>query len=252
MAAYTYLDSKDITSIPAEIAADAFQRNPVVGNPNQSMYSWSRYGLKHRIIASASYRITYGRFASSFSFFYEAGKGNRYSYVYAGDLNQDNIINNDLLYVPADQNDIHFGTVDANGDGVVASDAAAQWAALNAFIEQDDYLSTRRGQYAERNGAMLPWFGQLDFKFLQDIIVDKNKKHKVQISLDILNLGNLFSSKWGVRQFATTTTPISVTGVDKNGVPYFKFDTNLKDSYVDDVSLNSKWQMQLGLRYIFN
>jgi len=252
MAAYTYLDSKDITSIPAEIAADAFQRNPVVGNPNQSMYSWSRYGLKHRIIASASYRITYGRFASSFSFFYEAGKGNRYSYVYAGDLNQDNIINNDLLYVPVDQNDIHFGTVDANGDGVVASDAAAQWDALNAFIEQDDYLSTRRGQYAERNGAMLPWFGQLDFKFLQDIIVDKNKKHKVQISLDILNLGNLFSSKWGVRQFATTTTPISVTGVDKNGVPYFKFDTNLKNSYVDDVSLSSKWQMQLGLRYIFN
>ncbi|HFB61575.1 MAG TPA: hypothetical protein ENJ69_01195 [Bacteroidetes bacterium] len=252
MAAYTYLNSKDITSIPAEIAADAFQRNPVVGNPNQSMYSWSRYGLKHRIISSASYRIHYGRFASTFSFFYEAGKGNRYSYVYAGDLNKDNIINNDLLYVPADQSDIHFGTVDANGNGVEASDAATQWAALNAFINQDAYLSTRRGKYAERNGAMLPWYGQLDFKFLQDIIVDKNKKHKFQISLDILNLGNMISSKWGVRKFATTTTPITVTGVDNNGVPYFKFDPNLKSSYVDDVSLRSKWQMQLGLRYIFN
>ncbi len=252
MAAYTYLNSKDITSIPAEIAADAFQRNPVIGNPNQSMYSWSRYGLKHRIIASAAYRITYGRFASSFSFFYEAGKGNRYSYVYAGDLNNDNIRNNDLLYVPADKNDIHFGSVDANGNATVAPDAAAQWDALNAFIEQDDYLKTRRGQYAERNGAMLPWFGQLDFKFMQDIVVDKKSKHKFQISLDILNLGNMISSKWGVRKFATTTTPISVNGVDKNGVPYFKFDTNLKNSYVDDVSLRSKWQMQIGLRYIFN
>ncbi len=250
MAAYTYLSSKDITSIPAEIAADAFQRNPIVGNPNHSMYSWSRYGLKHRIIASASYRITYGRYASAFSFFFEAGKGNRYSYVYAGDLNKDNIINNDLLYVPANQSDIHFGTVDANGNGVAASDAAAQWTALNAFINQDPYLKTRRGKYAQRNGAMLPWYTQLDFKFLQDIAI--SKKHKFQISLDVLNLGNLLSSKWGVRQFATTNTPISVTGVDKNGVPYFKFDTNLKNSYVDDVSLRSKWQMQLGLRYIFN
>jgi len=191
-----------------------------VGNPNHSMYSWSRYGLKHRIIASAAYRISYGRYASVFSFFFEAGKGNRYSYVYAGDLNKDNIINNDLLYVPANQSDIHFGTVDANGNGIAASDASAQWAALNAFINQDKYLKTRRGKYAERNGAMLPWYTQLDFKFLQDIAI--SKKHKFQISLDILNLGNLLSSKWGVRQFATTNTPISVTGVDKNGVPYFK------------------------------
>jgi len=254
MAAYTYLDSKDITSIPAEIAADAFQRNPVVGNPNQSMYSWSRYGLKHRFITSAMYKVNYGgRWASTFSIFYEAGKGNRYSYVYAGDLNQDAIANNDLLYVPADKNDIHFGTVDANGVGSVATNADAQWTALNNFINQDDYLSTRRGKYAERNGAMLPWYGQLDFRFLQDLVLDKSKnKNRLQLSVDILNIGNLINSNWGVRKFARTTTPISVSGVDATGVPYFKFDTNLKNSYVDDVSLRSKWQMQVGLRYIFN
>jgi hypothetical protein len=31
-----------------------------------------------------------------------------------------------------------------------------------------------------------------------------------------------------------------------------KFNKNLKDSYVDDFLVNSKWQMQIGLRYIFN
>jgi hypothetical protein len=252
MAAYTYLNAKDITSLTSKIAANAFQSRPVVGNPNQSMYSWSGFGLKHRFITSAAYRMSYGNAASSFSLFFEAGKGNRYSYVYAGDLNQDGIRNNDLLYVPADKNDIHFGSVDANGVATVAPDADAQWNALNAFIDQDPYLSTRRGKYAERNGAMLPWYSQLDFRFLQDFKVGKDKNHKIQISLDILNLGNMINPNWGVRQFARSVTPISANGVDANGVPYFKFDTNLRDSYVNDVSLASKWQMQVGLRYIFN
>jgi hypothetical protein len=250
--AYTYQDSKDYTSIPAEIAADAFQRNPVVGNPNEPQLSWSRYGLKHRIISSWMYQTSYNNMGSSFALFIEAGQGNRYSYTYAGDLNQDGIINNDLLYVPTNANDIHFGTV-SEGVGVEAADAAAQWTALNAFIEQDPYLSTRRGQYAERNGASLPWFSQMDFRFMQDFHFNvKGKKNTIQLSLDIMNIGNMINSNWGVRQYASTYNPISVSGVDANNVPYFHFNTDLKDSFIDAFSVASKWQMQFGIRYIFN
>jgi len=251
--AYTYLNAKDLTSIPAEIAADAFQRNPVVGNPNSPEYSWSRYGLKHRVIASALYKVEYGKFASSFAMFYEAGKGNRYSYSYTGDVNGDAIANNDLIYVPRNSNDINFGTVDGSGNGIAAADAAQQWIALDAFISQDDYLKDRRGKFAERNGAMLPWYGQMDFRFMQDYNFEVGgKKNTLQFSIDVLNIGNMFSSNWGVRQFATTTRPITVNGVDNNGTPWLQFDPNLKESYIDDVSVNSKWQLQIGLRYIFN
>ncbi|WP_321516487.1 carboxypeptidase regulatory-like domain-containing protein [Marinifilum fragile] len=250
--AYTYLTAKDLTSIPAEIAADAFQRNPVVGNPNHPAYSWSRYGLKHRVIASAMYKVNYGKFASSFAMFYEAGKGNRYSYTYTGDVNGDAISNNDLIYVPRNSSDIRFGTVE-DGVGIEAADAAQQWIALDKFISQDDYLEDRRGKYAERNGAMLPWFGQLDFRFMQDYNFKVGgKKNTLQFSIDVLNLGNMISSNWGVRQFATTTRPITVNGVDNNGTPWMHFDPKLKESYTDDVSVNSKWQLQIGLRYIFN
>ncbi|MBI9057453.1 carboxypeptidase regulatory-like domain-containing protein [Labilibaculum sp. DW002] len=251
--AYTYLSAKDLTSIPAEIAADAFQRNPVVGNPNSPAYSWSRYGLEHRVIASAMYKVSYGKFASSFAMFYEAGKGNRYSYTYTGDLNGDAIANNDLIYIPKNSSDINFGTVNNSGDGVVAVNSAEQWAALDAFISQDDYMKDRRGKYAERNGALLPWFGQLDFRFMQDYNFQVGgKKNTLQFSIDVLNLGNMISSNWGVRQFATTTNPISVNGVDNSGTPWLQFDPNLEESYIDDVSVNSKWQLQVGLRYIFN
>lgn len=250
--AYTYQESKDYTSIPAEIAADAFQRNPIVGNPNDPQLSWSRYGLQHRIISSWMYQKEYKSMASSFALFIEAGQGNRYSYTYAGDLNRDAILNNDLLFIPAEPYAINFGTV-VDGVGVVAANAAAQWEALDAFIEQDPYLSTRRGDYAERNGASLPWFMQMDFRFLQDFHFNvKGKRNTIQLSLDVMNIGNMFGSVWGVRQYARTYNPISVSGIDANNVPYFNFDTNLKETYIDDFSVNSKWQMQVGIRYIFN
>ncbi|MBT4035441.1 MAG: TonB-dependent receptor [Candidatus Marinimicrobia bacterium] len=247
--AYTNVVSKDLTSIPAEIAADAFQRNPTVDGPNSAIYSYSRYGLKHRVISSAVYKKTYGKMSSSVAMFFETGVGNRYSFTYAGDLNGDAIGNNDLLYVPEDANDIHFGTsVDANGLLIEAADAAVQWAALDAFIEQDEYLSTRRGKYAERNGAMLPWFSQLDLKAVQDVSFGL---HTLQLSLDVMNIGNMINSAWGVRQLSTTWNPITVNGVDANGVPYFSFNTALEDSYVDDTSIASKWQMQFGVHYLF-
>jgi len=250
--AYTYLTAKDLTSIPAEIAADAFQRNPVAGNPNRPAYSWSRYGLQHRIISSAMYKVKYGKFASSFAMFYEAGKGNRYSYTYAGDVNNDAISNNDLIYIPRNSSDVNFGTVE-NGVGIVAENAAQQWAALDKFISQDDHLDGRRGKFAQRNGAMLPWYGQMDIRFMQDFYLDiKGKKNTFQFSVDVLNFGNMISSNWGVRQLANTYNPITVNGIDDNGTPWLQFDPKLKESHIDDTSVNSKWQLQIGLRYIFN
>ncbi len=251
--AYTYMQSKDYTSIPAEIAADAFQRNPVVGDPNQPMYSYSRYGLKHRIIATLMYQVDYKNMASSFALFWETGKGNRYSYTYVGDLNQDGIQNNDLLYIPKNQSDINFGTVDDNGVVTPAPDADAQWAALNAFIEQDPYLSEHRGEYAERNGALQPWFTQVDFKFMQDFRIKAGEKtNTLRLSFDVMNIGNMLNSNWGIRQIPTTTNPITVNGLDANNVPYFSFNTNLKETYIDDVSIISKWQLQIGIRWIFH
>ncbi|NMM48242.1 TonB-dependent receptor [Marinigracilibium pacificum] len=261
MAAYTYLDSKDLTSIPAEIAADAFQRNVVAGNPNNPDYSWSRYGMEHRLIASFNYAKSYSKdkFRTSIGMFYEIGSGGRYNMVYAtapdaaASINGDNIAFNDLIYIPANSSDINFGTVDVNGAGVEAADAAQQWAALDAFISSNDYLDSRRGKYFERNGGQLPWFAQMDIKFLQDFnFIAAGKTNTIQLSVDILNFGNLLNSDWGVRQILSTNSPITYTGTDNNNVPYFNFNTDLKDSYTDNVSLVSKWQMQIGVRYIFN
>ena len=127
----------------------------------------------------------------------------------------------------------------------------ADASAYNAFIEQDEYLNSRRGQYAERYGALSPWTGRWDVRFLQDYRIKRasGKTNVIQFSLDILNFGNLISSDWGLVQQPNSIQPVSVNVT--GDVPTYTFDSNLVDSFVYDSSLHSRWQMQFGLRYIF-
>jgi hypothetical protein len=251
MGAYTFSRARDVTSNPGEIAADAFQRNPVIGNTNTPALGFSDFGLQHRAIAAAGKRFEYAKFmATTVSFFFEAGQGGRFSYTYAGDMNRDAIGGNDLLFVPASQDQIRLVDIRNQQDVVVVS-AAQQWAQLDAYIDQDEYLSSRRGQYAERNGAISPWFTQLDVKLLQDFFVGTGKKkHTLQLSLDIQNVGNLVNRNWGERQIFANNRPVEFAGYDGN-TPTFRFSGGDR-TFVDDTGINSRWRAQLGLRYLFD
>ena len=92
--------------------------------------------------------------------------GNRYSFVYAGDVNGDGQGGNDLIYIPSNQSEITFQAyTDASGNTVTP---AQQWNAFNSFIEQDEYLKENRGKIAERNGLVNPWYFNIDLRVLQD------------------------------------------------------------------------------------
>ena len=118
---------------------------------------------------------------------------------------------------------------------------------MEAFIQQDEYLNENRGGYAEKYDILSPWYSRWDVRVLQDYILPN--QNVVQVSLDMLNIGNFINSDWGVRQFPTNTQPIGVNVAD--GVPTYSFDTNLQNTFTNDFSLASRWQLQLGLRYIF-
>jgi len=249
MLAYSYLDSKDVNSIEAEITGDAFDFNPVLGNANSDQLSYSRYGDTHRIIGVASKKWNYGtdnKWGTSLSTFFEYARGGRFSYTYAGNINGDTSgQNNDLLYVPTSA-EIQQMQFDPSG-------GPQQAVALDAYIAQDDYLSGRRGQYAERYGAQAPWRGRWDVKFLQDykIKISEKKTNTIQFSIDVLNIGNLVNSDWGLVQQANNTSPIGVSVDPGTLVPTYSFNPNQTETFGYDSSLASRWQMQFGLRYIF-
>jgi hypothetical protein len=243
MLAYSYLDAKDVNSIEAEITSDAFAGNPIVGNVNDDVLGFSKYGNQHRVIGVASKKWTYGNdvWATTISTFFEYAKGGRFNYVYGGDINGDGSRINDLIYVPTSS---EIGQMQFSGSG--------QGAAFDAFIQQDDYLSGRRGQYAERYAAIAPWRSRWDIKIMQDfnVKVSNDKTNTIQFSIDILNVGNLLSSDWGLVQQPNNIQPIGVT-VDGTGTPTYTFNPDLTETFGYDSSLASRWQIQFGLRYIF-
>ena len=240
MGAYNFLNSKDVNSIEAEITGDAFDFNPTLGNVNDATLSYSKYGDTHRFIGVASKTWKYGandQWGTTLSAFVEYAQGGRFNYTYAGDINNDGSPLNDLIYVPtsAEVNQMQF-----SGPG--------QAAAFEQFIQQDDYLSGRRGNYAERYGALAPWRGKWDMKFIQELKVSDD--NSIQFSIDILNVGNMINSDWGLVQQPNAVQPIGVS-VDGTGTPTYTFNPDLKDTFVYDASLLSRWQMQFGLRYSF-
>jgi hypothetical protein len=256
MGGYNYLIAKDASSISAEISSDAFDRNPILGHANEARLSPSLYGNTHRMMVVGSKKWDYGpdkKWSTTFSFFSNWTSGNRFAYVYGGDINNDGTSSNDLMYVPTDgEIDVmaFAPLTDINGN---LQGAAAQRAALKAFIAQDEYLSGLRGKYTEKYGGETPWFGQFDIRILQDLKLLKSKKDQsIQFSLDMMNIGNLVSSKWGVRKYATTSGYFQPLSVGLTGsTPTYQFDPSLKSTFSASPDLQSRWQIQIGLRYNF-
>jgi len=256
MIAYNYLIAKDASSISAEISSDAFDRNPILNNANKAINSNSLYGNRHRIIAAASKKYEYGKdkkWGTTFSVFSSWTSGNRFAYVYGGDINNDGTSSNDLLYVPTN-GEIDAMAFDANLKDINGNliPVAAQRTGLKAFIDQDKYLNGLRGKYTEKYGGETPWNTQFDLRILQDLVVNTKTKQTLQFSLDFVNLGNLINSKWGVVEYATTSGYYQPLSVSYNAnSPVYGFDPALKKTFIESPDLPSRWQMQVGLRYIF-
>jgi hypothetical protein len=253
MVGYNYLTAKDASSISAEISSDAFDRNPILNNANQALLTPSLYGLTHRFIGALSKKFEYAdNWGTTISLFGSLNSGDRFAFVYGGDINNDGTSSNDLMYVPTDAeiNTMNFAPFsDING---IVQSPGVQRAAFKRFIEQDEYLSSLRGQFTEKYGATNPWYGQLDLRILQDFRFGKEKKQMIQFSFDFINLGNFISSAWGIRKYATTSGYFQPVSVALSGnTPTYRFDPSLTTTFVANPELQSRWQMQFGLRYIF-
>ncbi len=257
---YAYGDSNVIMDATSSVNASQWNFTETVrGSNKMTDISRSDFAQGHRVLSNTFVTFKWNtNIKTKLGFFYEGSQGTPFSYVYVNDNNggllRDTFQNSALIYVPAIQSDINFVADTSTG-----LSPQQQWEALNTFIEGNEYLKSRRGQYAERNGDRLDWSHIIDFKLAQEVKVNFGKtKHTFELTADIFNFTNLLNKNWGKRYFATNdqVTLINQVGFLSNGTtPTFNYKpaTESTLNQIDDSGLqSSRWQMQVGVRYTFN
>lgn len=238
--------TEEVTGKTGSDPFSAWQYRQITRELNSDELGLSYNNTPHRVMGTLSYTIDYAKyFASSISFIYNGYKGDAFSYIYSGDANKDGTSSHELMYIPKNASEFLWNTPE---------DADAYF----AFAYQDPYLKKHAGEFALRNGAYNPWNSRLDMRFMQDFKLKVGQQvNKLQFSIDIINLMNLFNPSWGLNQSYVTNSPLLITGKDattgimkvsmrKIGGEY------VTKSYQDPSTVAGTWGIQLGLRYLFN
>jgi hypothetical protein len=253
--AYTRGESKDYGLIGGSQAGSLWPQ-VVAENRNDPEMGFSRFDQPNRIISYMSFntQALSKNNTTTFALFYIGGEGGRFSYTYSGNFGDRA---QRLMYIPNDISEINLLPIIIGGE--VAYTPEEQWTILNAYIEQDEYLKNNRGSIAERNGALLPWLHRFDLRMTQDIMLSNlPNKHKIQITFDILNFGNMLNSEWGVGENVWQASLLNYAGrnVDTNQ-PEYRLNTISgttgmpTETYKQIINIDQTWRAQLGIRYIF-
>ena len=238
---YLYGDARTIQDGTNSTAFSTWA-NVYTINTSDPPLARSNFSVGHRITLSGSRTVPFGKGVSgTFSLYYNGQSGRPYVVLFNGDVNGDSRTTNDLLYVPASEGEVLV----TNGT----------WTDLNGFISSDSSLKNSRGQIAERNAGRSPWVNTLDFRFAANI--STRSRAKVELTMDVLNLLNLFDKNNGEVYYAAFNDILAVRygGVDAATGKYVYDVSPLKASTFgngftrDD--LRSRWQAQWGLRVRF-
>jgi hypothetical protein len=260
-AAYTRQEAKD-AAVSGSTALTMWGAKVTSENPNNFNIGNSNNYMPHRIIASVVYKKEFIKNqVTSIGMVYEGAPNYATSYYVQGDVNNDGITFNDAMFVPKDPSQIKLINAAATSGVADTRSQTELWNQLDNFIRSNPYLSSRRGQFAERNAYVLPWTHKLDLNFTQDVKFTMGKnKHTLRFTADIYNFTNLLNKDWGVFYIPTTTTPLVFSKIDTDGkTPVYTFPyldgvnkVPFNRAYRPSPSLGSRYQIQIGVRYLFN
>ena len=242
-AAYTFAHSYSVMDGISAQALNTWSRN-YSADSNAAELSYSLFDVPHKVTASLAYSKRYGKlFGTTISLLYQGYSGMRYSLTYAGvDANSDSSYGNTTIYIPTES---ELAAMEFENE--------AQRTAFGDYIEATPALRRSRGKFLARNAMQTPFEHHLDLHIAQDFYFSAESSRKVQISLDVINLGSLISKDWGASYYTSKykVSPVEVYGfttdADGNRTPKYRF----VGGSVSRNDLLSRWRMQLGVRVVF-
>ena len=114
----------------------------------------------------------------------------------------------------------------------------------------------------------MPFQKKLDLNITQDFFLKTGKsddnRHTLRVTFDLINVGNFLNKNWGLAKTTNSTTILRFEGVTPAGTtnagkPRYSFPyldaanlIPLTSTFRDYTGLYSRWQGQIGIRYLFN
>ncbi|WP_294277141.1 TonB-dependent receptor [uncultured Chryseobacterium sp.] len=259
--AYTYGDAKDLTNGIRNSMESNWQMNQSL-TPNDPKLATSNFAIKNRVVANLGYGLNISESNRlSANVYFNAQSGNPFSWGFVNSTIANSGQAAGLAYIFKDAAEAaKYITPIKDASGNILVSAAQQVADYETFVNGNEYLSSRRGKFTERNGDFTPWNIQADFRIMDEIRLSQKNKSNLQISLSIINLTNLLNKDWGKVYFVPNTfnSTASVgltkvgnvaTGQPGAGDPTYNFKTPNLPYTIDQFA--SRFQAQLGVRYNF-
>jgi hypothetical protein len=246
---YTRGRATDAQIFGSTTAGSQFGRNPVFYQ-NTVVESRSDFEVRDRIqlaLARQFYFFGKDRARTLVSLYYEGRTGSPYSWVYSNDLNNDGIVANDLIAVPANASDQRF-----NFSGMSS-------AALDSYFAyiRESGLEEYSGAYAPRNAFDQPFVNRLDLKLSQDIPIFKPAQ--LEVFLDFTNFGAFLGTK--LFNYYERTTLVESDTFWRRSLGAMAYDATGRLAPVTATALNptalvfdnpqSRWRIQVGARLKF-
>ncbi len=245
-ASYVNTHVQEVMFGTSSVAASNWN-NRSIFNTNAQETHRGELEIRDRILINLSKEFTLiGKNKTTIDLLYDGHSGLPFSLAYNGDANGDSQSGNDLLYVPKQgENKVRFAT---------AADETL-------FYQIVDRFGLTQGQTVQACSLRYPWVNTFDLSLKQEVKLP-GWKHKLVVSLDFLNIGNMLNNKWGIirgsNQFFVKRENVATVvydGVAKQYV-YSKVNSNLANgSFAPSLGRGepaaSRWSMLFTARYEF-
>ncbi len=245
MAAYTYSEGMNVIDGIGDQITSAYNTNTYgVNGSNAHELGYSSYVSPNHLLLNAGYTFNSGKRTSETIALYYEGFNHcyvgsysytRYSYTMISNVNGDGGANS-LIYVPTKD--------ELTAMNFVNDENKADY---ESFIEGDSYLSSIRGQYAERGGAIAPWRNTFNFKYERTLKFKGGES--LQFGVDVKNIANLIYRGWGNMQRLSSGDILKLSGSGSETSPYVYTFTDPKWNVY--ASTYSTWEAALNIRLNF-
>jgi hypothetical protein len=248
---YGYSMTQDRMSVINPFARSNLENTPLNGTLESRPLRASYFDVPHRVRLGATVQLP---LRSLLTLMYAGASGTPYTHMATGDVNADGMgvvpLVNDVMYVPRDRADISI-----DGNGTLAGLGTIQqqdsvYAKLDTLIQAEPCLRAQRGRLLERNSCRNPWFGTVNARL--STVIPTRAGQSLELMADIYNVLNMLSTQWG--QYRITIRDPWIQTVQPSGYdaaagrPFYRCLCRTLRNLQD---LESRWQMELGLRYVF-